>query len=83
MNTKTFDNQKYKSFISFFLGMERPKQRVNKQVYKLIMNENGNISADYSDPVVVQNIKTQMKEFENIPLSEDIRVHVKAGATKK
>lgn len=83
MNTKALNDHKYISFLSFFLGMSPSKKNAYKKPYKLLMNENGNISADYSDPVVVQNIKMRMKDFENIPLSKDVKINVKKKVTEK
>lgn len=83
MNSKALNDHKFRSFLSLFLGMNASKENAYKKPYKLLMNENGNISADYSDPAVVRNIKMRMKDFENIPLSEDIKINIKTRVTEK
>lgn len=67
----------YTSFISFLLGKKTFKRKVSIKDQKLVMDEYGNISMNYSNPDVVKGIEARINEFQNIPFSEDIQIHHK------
>jgi hypothetical protein len=69
MNSK----KDYNSFFSFLLGKELLTKKVYIEDKKLVIDEKGNISINYSNPTVLKGIGVRMKEFENIPLSRDIK----------
>lgn len=66
----------HKSFFSFLLGKDLPSKKVYMEDEKLLVDEKGNISINYSNPKVLQGIKVRMQEFENIPLAHDIKTDV-------
>lgn len=69
----------FHSFILFLLGKELPIKKVIVEDKVLLIDEKGNISINYSNPKVLRSIGDSMKNFENIPLSRDIRTNEDAG----
>lgn len=67
----------YTSFISFLLGKKTFKRKVSIKDQKLVMDEYGNISMNYSNPDVVKGIEASINEFQHISFAEDIQIHHK------
>lgn len=69
MNTKKrLIDHDYRSFASFLLGRKTPNKRVSIKNKRLIMDEYGNISINYSNPEVLKGIEEKINEFEDIKL---------------
>lgn len=71
MNKSHTPKKSYKSLISVLLGRELPIENLEKQ--RVIMDDNGNISINYSNPEVLRSLGSQMRKFEKLPLSKDLK----------
>lgn len=71
MNKSHTVKKDYRSIISVLLGRELPIKNLEKQ--RVIMDDNGNISINYSNPEVLRSLESQMRKFEKLPLSKDIK----------
>ena len=61
----------YRSVISVLFGRELPVKNLEEQ--RVIMDDNGNISINYSNPEVLRSLESRMRKFEKLPLSKDIK----------
>lgn len=76
MNKKThIITRDYKLFFSFLLGNKIPTQKISLKNERLVMDEHGSISMNYSNPEVLKGIEKRINEFQDIPLSTDIRTN--------
>lgn len=71
MNKSHTAKKDYRSIISVLLGRELPIENLEKQ--RVIMDDNGNISINYSNPEVLRSLESQMRKFEKLPLSKDLK----------
>lgn len=71
MNKSRTAKRDYRSIISVLLGKELPVENQEKQ--RVIMDDNGNISINYSNPEVLLSLESQMRKFEKLPLSKDLK----------
>lgn len=71
MNKSHTAKKDYRSIISVLLGRELPVENLEKQ--RVIMDDNGNISINYSNPEVLRSLESQMRKFEKLPLSKDLK----------
>lgn len=67
----------HKSFISFLLGKKTFERKIDIKNHRLVMDEYGNISMNYSNPEVIKGIEARINEFKDIPLSEDVQLYNK------
>lgn len=70
-------NTKHKSFIAFLLGKKPFEREIGIKDQRLVMDEYGNISMNYSNPEVIKGIEARINEFQDIPLSKDVRQYHK------
>lgn len=71
MNKSYTAKKDYRSIISILLGRELPIENLENQ--RVIMDDNGNISVNYSNPEVLRSLEDQMRKFEKLPLSKDLK----------
>jgi len=71
MNKTHTVKKDYKSIISVLFGRELPIKNIENQ--RVIMDDNGNISINYSNPEVLRSLESQMRKFEKLPLSKDLK----------
>lgn len=71
MNKSHTAKKDYRSIISILLGRELPIENLENQ--RVIMDDNGNISVNYSNPEVLRSLEDQMRKFEKLPLSKDLK----------
>lgn len=72
---KRLIRNKHAAFISFLLGKKTFKKKVSIKDKKLVMDEYGNISMNYSNPDVVKGIEASINEFQHISFAEDIQIY--------
>lgn len=71
MNTSLRPKKNYMNIISIILGKNSSNKSLENQ--KMIMDGNGNISLNLSNPEVLRSIENQMRKIKEIPLSKDIK----------